>query len=355
VSPTALATATPVRPSSEGWIAFFNRDNIWLIHPDGTGLKQITDNAPAAGDGPAYFHDVRWSPDGQKLAFSVDSRLSDNGLYVVDVGTFTTSVLVDDTEGGFDWSLTSKQIIYDDSIKNGPGPGSFHYYNSGLWFVNVETGKTRRIVESTPDFPTIISPRWSPEGSHVLVADPGSVEPGGEHVIDIATGKITTILSGGTGVGTGNCKWSPTELMIACTRNSELPGHPLAVHFLNANGASIRDINLPPELASPFLGPWSPDGKKLGLGYQSGTYDANNLQDLTAILSLDSGEFELVGPGIPASWSPDGEWIATSVRSRPPDQLTRTMMLINARTRETIPLSKGSYPLWQPSGAATQP
>jgi Tol biopolymer transport system component len=47
-------------------IAFVtNRGSLFLVHPDGTGLRQI----PLAKNGRAFAGDVTWSPDGTKLAF----------------------------------------------------------------------------------------------------------------------------------------------------------------------------------------------------------------------------------------------------------------------------------------------
>ena len=92
----------PASPS-KGWIAFVNNNNVWLIHPNSDGLKQVTTN-PITGDNGDIK--IRWSPDGQKLAFSQSSH-----LYVLDIATFTSTLLVDFTRGGFDWSVTSKQII----------------------------------------------------------------------------------------------------------------------------------------------------------------------------------------------------------------------------------------------------
>src|SRR5512141_946879 len=42
--PGTFGTAVAFRPSAVGWIAFVNQNNLWLIHPDGSGIKQITRN-----------------------------------------------------------------------------------------------------------------------------------------------------------------------------------------------------------------------------------------------------------------------------------------------------------------------
>jgi Tol biopolymer transport system component len=51
----------------DGWIAFTSRlraPQVWRVHPDGSGLVQLTDGA----DGSSSVMPI-WSPDGSKLLF----------------------------------------------------------------------------------------------------------------------------------------------------------------------------------------------------------------------------------------------------------------------------------------------
>jgi len=181
-SPTSVATPTESSPSSEGWIAFVNKNNIWLIHPDGSDLKQVTDN-PTSSDNNSNNSEIRikWSHDGQKLAFSQNNR-----LYVLDIETFNSKMLVDDTAGGFDWSLTNKQIIYDTMLKS--YPDFPHLRNNGFWVVNLETGNKRQIVKTSDAHSAIIDPQWSPEASHVIFTDATGPEMPVYGVVELNTG-----------------------------------------------------------------------------------------------------------------------------------------------------------------------
>ncbi len=71
----------PVWSPDGRWIALTsdqsgNRD-IWLMQPDGTGLRQVTTN-------PAHDRNAVWSPDGKRLAFG-SNRTGHYEVWVIDV------------------------------------------------------------------------------------------------------------------------------------------------------------------------------------------------------------------------------------------------------------------------------
>jgi Tol biopolymer transport system component len=94
------------------WIAFQRvvdpnvpTGGLFLIHPDGTGLRRLTDDATGAG----Y---ARWSPDGKRILYSdATSR-----LWVVDVASRKATQLSDPADPGLfndaNWSPDGKQIVY---------------------------------------------------------------------------------------------------------------------------------------------------------------------------------------------------------------------------------------------------
>jgi TolB protein len=69
-------------PTGE-WIAFLNESgmfgDLYLIHPDGTGLVRLTDTGDLSRDG-----NLVWSPDGKQLAYSAnpDGNIE---IFVLDV------------------------------------------------------------------------------------------------------------------------------------------------------------------------------------------------------------------------------------------------------------------------------
>lgn len=125
----ATAAATPeYRPSPAGWIAYVKDGHIWLVHPDGSAPKQV--RADTAGGG-----DIRlaWSSDGQLLAYSQGGTLA-----VLDAASLASNVLANDSAGGFDWSATAHQIVYDTAPADGK--------NNGLWVVDAGDGRTRQLA-----------------------------------------------------------------------------------------------------------------------------------------------------------------------------------------------------------------
>jgi TolB protein len=68
--------------------------NIFTIHPDGTGLKQLTAHLEAAPDGAQGTFDPSWSPDGTKLIFThIPSFNGLADLYVIDADASDLHVL----------------------------------------------------------------------------------------------------------------------------------------------------------------------------------------------------------------------------------------------------------------------
>src|SRR5690349_11512503 len=74
------APANAAFPGNNGLIAFFGsasgNDDIWVVAPDGTGLRQLTTD-PGDDQFPS------WSSDGRHLAYSGVGRGGDRDIYVV--------------------------------------------------------------------------------------------------------------------------------------------------------------------------------------------------------------------------------------------------------------------------------
>jgi len=84
--PTEVENPYVVKPSwsPDGeWIAFLNEDgyrgDIYLIHPDGTGLTRVTTSADVSRDG-----NLAWSPDSQQIAFSAQVD-GNTDIFLVDL------------------------------------------------------------------------------------------------------------------------------------------------------------------------------------------------------------------------------------------------------------------------------
>jgi Tol biopolymer transport system component len=120
---------------------------ICTIHPDGSGLAQLTDNS-------YYDGFIQWSPDGKKIL--VDSSAEDNlfTLYLMDAGGGVPVRLVDKSERilGADWSRANGKIAY------------VYKFHTDIYSVNPDgSGDAQLTDHSAAD----TCPVWSPDGGKI--------------------------------------------------------------------------------------------------------------------------------------------------------------------------------------------
>jgi hypothetical protein len=333
--PGPYPTVTPsgFGPSVVGWVAFINNNKVWLMHPNGTGLKQVSKNELASDPAaPAAHMHVGWSSDGQKLAFSQDGHIN-----VVDMAGLALSQLPVDTAGGFQWSPGGYQIIYDAPLKV-LQQQAYDYSNDGLSVIDAQTGRNRLLVPSSAQYPAMVDPLWSFDASHVIFSDPDGAQRGGVHMVDILSGKITDLIP--RGATEGNCNWSTTQLTAACLQADPSTPHGYDVVLLDGNGTEKRKIPLPAGMNEPRLGPWSLDGSRVAIVYFA---DEGGTQLKTDLLSLDTSEIKPLAAGSANDWSPDGRWILAQGAENPP-----IMAAVNTTSGQSTLLQDGSSPVWQP-------
>ncbi len=330
--PQTFGTAGAYTPSAAGWIAFVDQGNLWLIHPDGSGIKQITQNPTPSARTPNTGFTLRWSPDGKMLGYAVGGVLT-----VLDIGSLQTTVRAYATAGGFDWSGNGEQIAYDGPVTT---DSSNKPANNGLWVVDVESGQTRQMLPSSSTYPAITTPLWSSDSTRVIFSQPAGAQPGGSYLLDLGTGKITDLVPGSS--QNTACSWAPNSPIISCVDPSPAGSQAPSVILLDENGTENADLAIPAGHFHPRIGPWAPDGRELALIYTS---DPNGSQVMTDILSLDTGDFKTVGSGRALAWSPDGRWIALESSLTGTDQ---PITIINTTSGLTSTLTSASSIAWQP-------
>jgi tricorn protease len=150
-------------------IAYFSditgEEEIFLIDQAGTGEpEQLTDN------GAEMRYALRWSPDGERIAFS-DKH---GKLYVVNVSTKGVTEVADDPEGLiFDhaWSPNGGHLAFSMGIVNDWNvAGTF----SSIYIWSVADGQTTKI---TTDMFNDFGPTWDPSGDYLYYMSDRSYAP----------------------------------------------------------------------------------------------------------------------------------------------------------------------------------
>ena len=133
---------------------------LWRANRDGTGLTQLT-------RAPFYPKSVRWSPDGQQIAFHDFSAKYVDAIYTVaaDGGGYPIRLLPQDEKAEADpnWSPDGKRIAY---CVFSP------FVSAGTWShseIRVLDLATRQDSVLPPVHgQDIWSPRWSPDGRYIV-------------------------------------------------------------------------------------------------------------------------------------------------------------------------------------------
>ncbi len=126
------------------------RDEIWIAHEDGTGLKKLTESE---GEKQA----IQWAPDSKALMYAA----SDHKLYRYDFETARGAVIASGEAGniqGARWSPDGKWVAYS-KLDHDLRP---HVY------IVASTGGAEKHVGSDELLFAETSPAWTPDGKHLL-------------------------------------------------------------------------------------------------------------------------------------------------------------------------------------------
>ena len=218
--PAGPAGYNPSFTADGKWLAFTSErggsPDIYRVHPDGSGLEQLTD-APGFDDQGAL------SPDGRTLAFVSTRDTGNANVWLLDIARHRYFNLTHDSHGNFrpSWSPDGRWLAFS-SDRDGPhgrsgadrappaGSGCCGWellQFTALYIIHPDGSGLRRL---TPVGQVAGSPRWAPDGRHIVyyfdartLTQYQSKAAGASQIrtIDIDTGTTADLTSGAQNKG----------------------------------------------------------------------------------------------------------------------------------------------------------
>jgi len=197
------------------WIAYIGVPdwNVWLISADGARLVKVTDDGTPLGNTPHIFYwGMKWSPNGQMLAFQrrISGVVYEESIQVYDLSTkIVNKVVTGLSIKGFDWTPDSRGIVY----------APMKQPISGLYVVELQT---RQIFELVPPVRGISLwfPQWSPDGRYLAFEEVPFIEGHGSMVVYDTVNNVYPLPYGRL----GNISWAPNGLALAYDNANYPPG-----------------------------------------------------------------------------------------------------------------------------------
>jgi len=288
----ATATYIGVRAVTDdsGPITLIGGAGISTIGPDGR-LHTVVRCPPTAECG--VLQSVDWSPDGRRLAYSINTFAANSphaGLHVLDTTTGKAKHILGGELGclapsDVDWSPDGAWLAYACEPGGPLQPASAIYL--------IEPDGSNGMLLRTGLSGRHSSPSWSPDGRRIAFAF-GRRGPLAIYVFDFAASRRTLLVARGSAPA-----WSPGGKAIAYRVGC-------GVKFTTPEGRDVTPVPGPFRcyaIGVPGVPVWSPDGRKIAIGTTNrGTYvmdaDGTHLRRLTK-----QGATGATGLGRP-SWRP---------------------------------------------------
>ncbi|HEY3521173.1 MAG TPA: hypothetical protein VGK80_09045 [Rhodanobacteraceae bacterium] len=240
--------------------------------------------------------DPSFSPDGKRMVYLAVVAGKEQ-LFTADVDGSNPVQITRDQIDHEDpaWSLDGKRIAYVALAGD----------SSRIWTMDVDGSRTQPV--SPPDR-KVIHPRWHPDGRHLAWCTTDDLDPPRKNdseiqQIDLATGKIDVLLSGGINTYPA---FSPDGRFIAYRH---FVGENSEVFMANADGTHPRNITNSP--AFDGWPAWSPEGRQIAFSSN------RNSSYQIYVMNPDGSRVQLVanteGRATYPQWRPDGKAIYFSL------------------------------------------
>jgi Tol biopolymer transport system component len=300
-APLAEKAQRQLQLAANGEIAFsggeqpagpFLPSNLFVIQPDGSGLRQLSHDDWRRNS-------LAWSPDGARIAYiRTAGEFPPSNIFVSDADGRHTQKLTTQTEqyeNGPAWSPDGRTIAFARGGSNGP-------YE--IYVMDAEGGNVRRLTNSGGNH---LDPSWSPEGDRIVFIATPAANSGLTHVFEMnADGAGIHRLTHGPRWESLPA-WSPDGSAIAFVVRGLDDNPPDQLVLITPSGSGARTIYRCVAGCAIQSVAWSPDGTELlmTLGEASGgdppTWRLVRLRrDGSGLREIDTGS---VNPCC-ATWQP---------------------------------------------------
>lgn len=256
----------PSPPGPEGRIVFCStrapeeKWSIFVVSPDGSGLRRLTGSAQGGGV-------ASWSPNGKRLVWDGYQTDQQVALFVSNADGTGTRRLT--TSPGLkmapSWSPDGNTIAFASAPENG---------KHDIWIINADGTGERRLTSDRSDDK---SPSWSPDSRQIAFESnrDGNTEI---YVMD-ADGTDQRRLTNHPGLD-GTPAWSPEgdKIAFASTREGRS-----GIYLMKPDGSNVTRITGPDRIA--IFPAWSPDARKIAFSSPEGR---GGDMDLFSIYTVDA-------------------------------------------------------------------